>query len=300
MRVAVTGHNGFVGRHVVDELHRLGHDVVRPTGRPDLRDPTVATEAAGSCDALIHLAARVGGIGRNRRRPADMAYDNAVMACNVVRACAQSGAHLVALGSVCAYPSETAVPFDESTIWNGYPEATNAPYGIAKRLLLTLCEAYAAQYNLTYCYLLPANMYGIGDNAGRGSHVVPALIRKVLDAQERGDATVTLWGDGTPTRDLLYAEDAASAICRAVECQSTAPINLGTGVETSIASAARMVADAAGYRGSFVYDRSKPNGQMRRMLSTHRAESVLGWRASTPLEIGIERTVEWYRAHRTD
>ena len=250
-------------------------------------------------ELVIHLAAEVGGIGANRANPGRYWYANLIMGANILE---QSRLHgvdkLVVIGTICAYPKFTPVPFKEEDLWNGYPEETNAPYGLAKKTLLVGAQAYRDQYGLDAIYLLPVNLYGPGDNFDlESSHVIPAQIRKMVEAIERGEREVVLWGDGSPTREFLYVDDCAEAILLAAErYDGPDPVNLGTGSEISIRELAETIAELTGYEGELVWDTSKPNGQPRRRLDTERAERLFGFHASTPLREGLERTVTWYRA----
>jgi len=302
-RVLVTGGDGFLGRHL---LRRLASErcaaVVAPThAQLDLRDAS-ATRAAFERErpsVVVHLAARVGGIGANQRRPGTFFRDNLAMGLAVLEAARACGARrLVVVGTVCAYPKFTEVPFREEDLWKGFPEETNAPYGVAKRVLATGMEAYRAEFGLAGAYLLPANLYGPEDHFDlETSHVIPAMIRKCLEAAETGASEVTLWGSGTPTREFLYVEDAADAIARAAATvDDPAPMNLGTGREVSTRELAALVARATGFAGTFRWDASRPDGQPRRALDTSSARARLAWRATTSLEDGLARTVAWYRA----
>ena len=301
-RVLVTGGTGFLGLRVWAKLKEIGA-VVIPTSRAhDLRS-TQQVEYLLGCykpDVVIHCAARCGGIGANAARPADFFYENMRMGMNVIHLChARKVPKLVMIGTVCSYPAMTPAPFKESDLWNGYPEETNAPYGIAKRALLTMCQAYRQQYGLNAIFLMPANLYGPGDNFDpETSHVIPAIIRKCVEARSRGESSITLWGDGTPTREFLYVGDAAEAIILAAERYNGAePVNLGTGREISIADLASMIAWKTFFIGELHFDASKPNGQMRRVLDTSRAFAEFGWRASTDLETGLAATIDWYCAN---
>lgn len=287
MRVTVTGASGFLGGHVCEALEFAKHEVVKVR----LRDG-VPGEFPGETDAVVHLAAHCGGIGRNMLEPDLMFTANAWMAVGVPLACARADVHLVALGSVCAYPEHTPVPFVETNLWNGYPEPTNAPYGIAKRMLLESCKACGGPYT----YLLPANLYGPRDHFDlEHSHVIPAMIRKFLEGEAGG--YVELWGDGTPTRDFLYVEDCAFAIVKAVEHGPQAePINLGTGVETSMRELAELIRTATEYTGRIGWNTEKPNGQLRRCLKINRAWEVYKWHATTTLKDGLAKTAKWYRS----
>jgi len=297
-KVLVTGGGGFVGSHLVERLEADGHEVV--TARRRDYDLTSMEAAARLFDdarpeLVFHLAAEVGGIGANRSNPGRYWYANLVMGAHVLE---QSRIHevgkLVVAGTVCAYPKHTPVPFREDALWDGYPEETNAPYGVAKKAVLVGGQAYRQQYGLNTIYLLPANLYGPRDNfALESSHVIPALIRKMIESP----GEVVLWGDGTPTREFLFVDDCVEGLALAAERYDGAdPVNLGTGVETSIRQLAETIAEVTGFEGEIVWDTSMPNGQPRRQLDASRAEELFGFRARTPLREGIERTVAWYRA----
>jgi len=298
-RVLVTGGGGFLGSHLVERLERDGHDVVAARQVDyDLTRGEDADRLFRDADAelVFHLAAEVGGIGANRANPGRFWFANLQMGLNVLE---QARAHetpkLVLLGTVCAYPKFTPVPFHEDDLWNGYPEETNAPYGVAKKSLLVGAQAYREQYGLSSIFVLPTNLYGPRDNFDlETSHVIPALIRKMLESPDE----VVLWGDGSPTREYLYVEDCAEGLALAAERYDGAePVNLGTGVETSIRETAALVAEAVGFEGRITWDTSMPNGQPRRSLDASRAEELFGFRARTPLREGIARTVAWYRAN---
>jgi GDP-L-fucose synthase len=247
---------------------------------------------------IIHLAARVGGIGINREHPAELFYDNLMMGVELMHQAWQCGAgKFIVLGTVCAYPKYTPVPFHEEDLWNGYPEETNAPYGLAKKMLLVQAQAYRQQYGFNSIFLLPVNLYGPRDNFNpSSSHVIPALIRKCLEAREHGEKELIVWGDGSPTREFLYVEDAAEGILRASEkYDGLDPVNLGSGYEISIKDLVEMITRLTGFEGKLVWDKSKPNGQPRRGLDISRAEALFGFRASTPFEVGLRRTIEWYQ-----
>jgi GDP-L-fucose synthase len=303
VRVLVTGGAGFLGTRVASRLRDRGDDVFVPR-RSDY-DLTSAVDAArlfadARPELVLHLAAEVGGIGANRANPGRYWYANLMMGAHVLeQSRAAAVGKLVLLGTICSYPKHTPVPFHEEELWNGYPEETNAPYGVAKKALIVGAQAYREQYALRAISLLPANLYGPGDNFDlETGHVIAHLIRKTVEAQERGGREVVLWGDGSPTREFLYVDDCAEAVMLAAErYDEPEPVNLGTGDEISIRALAELVADVTGYDGELVWDASKPNGQPRRKLDTSRAEALFGFRARTPLREGIERTVVWYREH---
>jgi GDP-L-fucose synthase len=249
-------------------------------------------------DVIIHLAALVGGIGANRARPADFFYTNLMMGVQLIHEAWKYGVEkFVAVGTICAYPKFTPIPFREENLWDGYPEETNAPYGLAKKMLLVQAQAYRQQYGFNAIFPLPVNLYGPRDNFDlETSHVIPALIRKYLEAKQRGEKQVVLWGDGSPTREFLYVEDAAEGMTMAAErYNGSEPFNLGSGQEISIRDLATMIARLTEFDGQIIWDTSKPNGQPRRALDTSRAEKFFGFRASTPLEEGLRRTIEWYK-----
>ncbi len=298
--VAVTGSAGFLGRAVVRDLGQLGGDVrLVHSVDHDLRDPAAARQAVEGADVVIHLAARVGGIGFNRRNPAPLAYDNLMMGTNVFEQSRLAGASkLVAACSVCAYPKHTPVPFSEDDLWIGYPEESNAPYGLAKKMLLVLSDAYRRQYGFDSCAPVIANLYGPGDNFDlEDSHVIAAMIRKFSDAAERGDPEVVLWGTGRPSREFLYVDDAARALILAAErLDSSRPVNIGTGVGTEIRELAEIVRSLSGFPGEVVWDASRPDGQPSRHLDVSRAKELLGFQAEVLLRDGLRRTIEAFRA----
>lgn len=304
-RVCVTGGAGFLGSYVVSQLRQRGaKEVFVPqVEQYDL----VQLEAIqrmlkdAQPEVIIHLAALVGGIGANRLRPAEFFYVNLMMGVQLLHEAWQAGVEkFVAVGTICAYPKHTPVPFKEEDLWNGYPEETNAPYGLAKKMLLVQAQAYRQQYGFNAIFPLPVNLYGPGDNFDLESgHVIPALIRKFAEAMERGENQVFLWGDGSPTREFLYAQDAAEGLLLAAErYNGPEPFNLGSGQEIQIKDLARLIARLSGYDGEIVWDTSKPNGQPRRSLDTSRAEQYFGFRARMPLEQGLQRTIEWYNENR--
>jgi GDP-L-fucose synthase len=294
-------------------LHQLGaaeifiplvenYDLVKASDIQRMYDDAERSGPSGLKTIVIHLAALAGGIGANRARPADFFYINLMMGVQLIHeAWLRNIDKFVAIGTVCAYPKFTPVPFREENLWDGYPEETNAPYGLAKKMLLVQSQAYREQYGFNSIYLLPVNLYGPRDNFNlETSHVIPALIRKCVEAQERGDAQVVLWGDGSPTREFLYAGDAAEGILAAAErYNSSEPVNIGSGNEISIKDLANLIVRLTGYQGQIVWDTTKPNGQPRRGLDTNRAERFFGWRARVTFEEGLAQTIEWYRQNRS-
>ncbi|MFQ5632929.1 MAG: GDP-L-fucose synthase family protein [bacterium] len=304
-RVMVTGGAGFLGSFVVEKLQALGckHIFVPRSRKYDLTKMD-AIECA-YCDAepniVIHLAAVVGGIGANRMNPGKFFYKNAMMGIQLIeaaRACKIE--KFVAVGTICAYPKFTPVPFREEDLWHGYPEETNAPYGLAKKMMLVQSQAYREQYGFNSIFLLPVNLYGPRDNFDlQTSHVIPALIRKCLEAKENGDKEIVAWGDGSPTREFLYVEDAAKGILLAAErLNQSLPVNLGSNMEISIKDLVNLIARLTGFEGEIRWDSSQPNGQPRRALETSKAEKLFGFKATVRFEEGLRRTIEWYKANK--
>ena len=298
-RVTVTGGGGFLGRPTVALLQGLGAEVTTSrSAEHDLRDRAACSEALQGAQVVVHLAANVGGIGYNRRNPGPLAHDNLAMGLNVFEACRELGVEkLVAACSVCAYPKFTPVPFKEENIWAGYPEESNAPYGLAKKMLLVLSDAYRRQYGLDSCAPVMANLYGPDDNFDlEDSHVIAAMIHKYVAAAERGDPEVVLWGTGKPSREFLYVDDAARALILCAErLEVSDPVNIGTGKETSIRDLAGMISELAGFEGKTVWDDSRPDGQPKRYLDVSRARELIDFEAETPLDEGLKRTIESFR-----
>lgn len=300
-RVVVTGGAAFLGSFVVEKIRERGcHNVIVPRSREyDLRDPEAImrlyTEAQPHI--VIHLAAVVGGIGANRMYPGQFFYDNAIMGIQLMEYARQFGVEkFVAVGTICAYPKFTPIPFKEDDLWNGYPEETNAPYGLAKKMMLVQAQSYRAQYGFNAIYLVPVNLYGPRDNFDlETSHVIPAVIRKCGEARKSGCREIVLWGDGSPTREFLYVEDAAEGLLLATErYDGNEPVNLGTGEEITIRNLARMIASEVGFAGDVVWDTTKPNGQPRRCLDVSRAKQLFGFQAWHRLSDGIPKTVAWF------
>ncbi len=311
-RAIVTGGAGFLGSCVTRKLKELGaadifvpriedynlvqaNDISRMYGDALNRiDPKKVV--------VIHLAANVGGIGANREHPAEFFYDNLMMGVELMHQAHRRGiAKFVAIGTVCAYPKFTPVPFNEDDLWNGYPEETNAPYGLAKKMMLVQAQAYRQQYGFNAIFLLPVNLYGPGDNFNlKTSHVIPALIRKAIEARDRGEDELALWGDGSPTREFLYVEDAAEGIVSAAErYDGPDPVNLGSGYEISIRDLAALIMHLTGFEGNLVWQTDKPNGQPRRGLDVKRAKELFGWQAHMPFEEGMRRTIAWFEENRS-
>ncbi len=301
LRVCVTGGGGFLGGYVVDRLHRRGcrHVFVPRSIDFDLRERGQVRKMLGAArpDVVIHLAAVVGGIGANRANPGSYFYDNMTMGLEVIEQSRRAGVHKVVIaGTICAYPKLTPVPFKEEDLWQGYPEETNAPYGVAKKALLVMAQAYRRQYGTNAIYLLPVNLYGPRDNFDlETSHVIPALIRKCVEAREAGADHVEVWGDGSPSREFLHARDAAEGIVMATErYDGSDPVNLGTGHEITIRALAELIKDLSGFEGELRWNNEHPNGQPRRCLDVSRALDRFGWRARTCLEDGLKETIVWY------
>lgn len=306
-RVVVTGGTGFLGSHTVNVLRQRGAgEIFAPTRETyDLRYLDAILDLLNDTrpTLIIHLAASVGGIGANRAHPAEFFYDNLMMGTQLLHESWRAGVDkFVAIGTVCAYPKYTPIPFHEEDLWNGYPEETNAPYGLAKKMLLVQSQAYREQYGYNSIFLLPVNLYGPGDSFDlENSHVIPALIRKCLEAEQRGDETIVAWGDGSPTREFLYVEDAAEGIVLASErYDESDPVNLGSGNEISIKDLLMTIVRHTGYSGLIDWDTTKPNGQPRRALNTERAFERFGFRATTDFDEGLRRTIDWYRQTLAD
>ena len=304
-RVVVTGGAGFLGSFVVEQLQTKGcRDIIVPRSTDyDLvhMDAVKQLYSDSAPDMVIHLAARVGGIGANQANPGKFFYDNLMMGSQLIEVGRQRGLKkFVALGTICAYPKFASIPFKEDDIWNGYPEETNAPYGLAKKMMLVQSQAYREQYGFNSIVLFPVNLYGPRDNFDLAtSHVIPALIRKCVAAKEANHATLTLWGDGSPTREFLFVEDAAEGILRAAEhYDGSLPVNLGTGEEVAIRNLATMIAAEAGFTGQIDWDATKPNGQPRRCLNVSRAKDLFGFHAKHALREGLKKTMQWFSANR--
>jgi GDP-L-fucose synthase len=303
-RVLVTGGGGFLGRALVERLEADGHSVVVARRRDyDLTDmgDTARLFAEANAELVFHLAAEVGGIGANLANPGRYWYANLVMGAHVLeQARLHQTSKLVIAGTVCSYPKHTAVPFSENDLWMGYPEETNAPYGVAKKAVLVGAQAYREQYGLDSIFLLPTNLYGPRDNFDlETSHVIPALIRRMVEATEQGEGEIVLWGDGSPTREFLYVDDCVDAMVLAGERYDGAePVNVGTGTEVAIREIAAQIAELTGFAGEVRWDTSYPNGQPRRCLDTSRARELFGWSAAVELREGLSRTIDWYRSTR--
>ncbi|NER21538.1 MAG: GDP-L-fucose synthase [Symploca sp. SIO1B1] len=303
-RILVTGGSGFLGRQVVTQLQQAGADqqkITIPRSQDyDLRSLEGCQRVVEEQDVVIHLAAHVGGIGLNREKPAELFYDNLMMGTQLIHTAYQAGIEkFVCVGTICAYPKFTPVPFKEDALWDGYPEETNAPYGVAKKALLVQLQAYRQQYGFNGIYLLPVNLYGPEDNFDpSSSHVVPALIRKVYQAQQKGEKTLPVWGDGSPTREFFYSTDAARGIVMATQdYNEPEPVNLGTGSEISIRDLVQLICELMSFEGEIVWETDKPNGQPRRRLDTQRAKEAFGFTAQMDFKQGLKNTIEWYRQH---
>ena len=301
-RITITGGKGFLGKHLIRAFERRGcrHPSVADLPEYNLTriEDVRRLYDDQRPDIVVHLAAKVGGIGFNQQNPGSLFYDNIMMGIPLLHeGCLRKIGKFVALGTICAYPKFTPVPFREDDLWNGYPEETNAPYGLAKKMMLVQAQAYRQQYGFNAIFLLPVNLYGPGDNFDpRSSHVIPALIKKCVDAVDRGDPEIVVWGTGGATREFFYVEDAAKAICLATEhYDKPEPVNIGAGFEISIRELVGLIVDLTGFKGRIVWDASKPDGQPRRMLDTSRAFREFGFRAATDFREGLKKTIEWYR-----
>ena len=303
-RILLTGGNGFVGKHVYRELVRKGANpkniFIPNSQKQDLRKPAVCQKLTKNIDLVIHLAGNVGGIGYNREFPGTLFYDNITMGVNIIEAARiNKVGKFVCIGTICAYPKFTPVPFKEENLWNGYPEETNAPYGLAKKMLLVMLQAYRQQYDFNGIYLLPVNMYGPGDNFNpKSSHVIAALIKKIADAQKKGEKEIVVWGNGIATREFFYVEDAAQAIVAAAKkYNKPEPINIGAGFEISIKELVNLLVELMKFSGKIVWDKTKPNGQPRRMLDTTKAKKEFKFIAKTKFKQGLAKTIKWYLEH---
>jgi GDP-L-fucose synthase len=298
-KILITGGNGFLGQYLVAEFRRkTPARLYTPTSKEyDFRNRTACRKAVSGMDIVVHLAAKVGGIGYNREHPAEMFHDNIMMGVQLLDEAWKAGVKkFVALGTICCYPKFTPVPFKEEDLWNGYPEETNAPYGLAKKMLLVQAQAYRTQYKFNAIFILPVNMYGPGDNFNPdSSHVIPALVKKFVDARKHGDSEVVVWGTGKATREFLYVEDSARAIVAATRYYDRPePVNIGAGFEISIRELAEKIRKISGFRGKLVWDKTKPDGQPRRMLNTTKAQKEFGFTAKTSFDLGLKKTVAYY------
>jgi GDP-L-fucose synthase len=303
-KILVTGGAGFLGKQVIAQLHQAGAlpaDITVPRSKThDLRSLEHCQAVVQGQDVVIHLAAHVGGIGLNREKPAELFYDNLMMGTQLIHSAYQAGIEkFICVGTICAYPKFTPVPFKETDLWNGYPEETNAPYGVAKKALLVQLQSYRQQYGFNGIYLLPVNLYGPEDNFNpASSHVIPALIRKVYEAQQQGAKHLAVWGDGSPTREFLFSEDAARGIVMGAQFyDDPAPVNLGTNFEISIRDLVEMICRLMNFEGELIWETDQPNGQPRRCLDTTLAKEKLGFSAQVSLEEGLQRTIDWYRQY---
>jgi GDP-L-fucose synthase len=301
-KVLVTGGAGFLGSYVVSLLRQEGTSIAAPRSTGcDLRKLENCRRAVSGQEMVLHLAGKVGGIGLNREKPGELFYDNIIMGVQLMEEARLAGAKkFVALGTICCYPKFTPVPFEEGNLWDGYPEETNAPYGLAKKMLLVQSQAYRQQYGFHSIFLMPVNLYGPHDNFDpQSSHVIPALIKKVFEAMEQGKDHIVVWGTGRATREFLYVEDAARGIVLAAErYDKSEPVNLGAGFEISIKDLVELIRELSGFKGEIVWDTSKPDGQPRRSLDVSRAREEFGFEARVPFEEGLRRTIEWYRKVR--
>ncbi len=297
--VTVTGGGGFLGIHVINKLKKLNpKKIIIPRSKDfDLRFKANCKKVVKDTDIVIHLAGNVGGIGYNQKYPGKLFYDNIIMGVQLMEEARKAKVKkFVAIGTICAYPKFTKIPFREEDLWDGYPEETNAPYGLAKKMLLVQSQAYRKQYNFNSIYLLPVNLYGPGDNFDpKDSHVIPALIRKIIDAKNGGQKTITIWGTGKPTREFLFVEDAAKGIILAAEkYNKPEPVNLGSGFEISIKNLTQLICRLIGFEAKIIYDKTKPDGQPRRFLNVEKAKSEFGFSAKTTFEKGLQQTIDWY------
>lgn len=304
-RIMITGGDGFLGRYVVSEFKKkkANHLFIPQHQDFDLTkmEDVMRAYRKGQPDIVIHLAAKVGGIGINREKPGEFFYDNLMMGAQLMEQGRRAGVEkFVSIGTICAYPKYTPIPFKEDNLWDGYPEETNAPYGLAKKMLLVQGQAYRQQYNFNAIYLLPVNLYGPGDNFNpQNSHVIPALIKKCVDAKERGDNKIVAWGTGRASREFLYVEDAAQAIVLATKNYDKAePVNIGSSMEITIKKLLTLIAELTGFQGEIVWDTTKPDGQPRRSLDTQRAKKEFGFEAQTAFRDGLRQTIDWYLTHK--
>lgn len=297
-KVLLTGGSGFLGSVVTERLKRMEVFPIIPRSvKEDLRKKDVCEKVVKGIDIVIHLAGNVGGIGYNRAHPGELFYDNLMMGVQLMHEAMLAGVKkFVAVGTICAYPKFTPVPFEEEDLWNGYPEETNAPYGLAKKMLLVQSQAYREEYGFNSIFILPVNLYGPGDNFDpSSSHVIPALVKKFVDAKQRNEEFVSVWGSGRATREFLYVDDCAQAIILATEKYNKSdPVNIGSSFEISIKDLASLIKDLVGFRGNIIWDTTKPDGQPRRKLSTIRAEKEFNFKSKTRFEIGLKKTINWY------